>query len=80
MSKESDALMNCVEEIMAAAGCIKTARAAFVELQSHSIDLEAALLLRTRIDVALAESLLLMLTAPITVCAVARKLSGSVPH
>jgi hypothetical protein len=80
MSKESESLMNCVEEMMAAAVCVKAARAAFIELQSASTDLEAAFILKTRIDAALAEGLLLMLTAPITVCAIAKKLSGNIPH
>jgi hypothetical protein len=77
MSLESEALISAAEELMHAVEFIKEARKAFDDLPAAQTDREADT--RGRLRAALAETHLSMLMAPITMCAVAKKLS-IVPH
>jgi len=77
MSKESEALIAAAAEMMYAVEYIKDARKALADLPAARDESEADA--KDRLRVALAETHLSMLLAPLTMCAVAKKLAV-IPH
>ena len=72
MSKETDALMSCVADLLTAAEHIKAAREACGALLTHKDTPKAMGDAITRIDGALSESLFLVLSSPIVMHSIAK--------
>ncbi len=74
MSKETDALMSCVSDLLTAAEHIKAAREACGTLQTHKDNPGAMDEAITRIEGALSESLFLVLSSPIIMHGIAKSM------
>jgi hypothetical protein len=80
MSKETDALMTCVSDLLGAAEHIKAAREACETLKTQKDNPRVVDEAITRIDGALSESLFLVLSAPIVMHNIAKYKGAAKSH